>query len=192
MKLFINASSRKHNSLKIIEDIKDIEDTVISLSDLDIKFCSGCNFCIKASKCCINDDMTNKIYDLLLKNDEIIIVNPIYMDNITGILKNFLDRLNALSNRDFLKNKQVYLILTGQQTEEDNIEVINSINAYFKDIKEWMNFEYKYLGYFCGGDVLEVDDVKKANNDYKQKIDIIKSKLRNRKLDRNIIKTKKG
>lgn len=177
MKLFINASNRKHNSLKIIEDIRKENDKVISLSNLDIKFCLGCNACVRTNRCCIDDEMTNKIYDLLLKSDEIIIVNPIYMDNITGMLKNFLDRFNALSNVDYLKNKKVYLILTGQQTEKDNTEVIYSINAYFEDIKEWMNFEYEYLDYFYGGDILEVDDVEKANIDYKQKINNIKNKL---------------
>lgn len=177
MKLFINASSRKHNSFKIIEDIRNTNDKTISLSELDIKFCLGCNICIKTNKCCINDEMTNKVYDLLLKSEEIVIVNPIYMDNITGRLKNFLDRLNALSNIDFLKDKKVYLILTGQQTEEDNTEVINNINTYFEDIKEWMNFNYEYLGYFYGGDVLDIDDVEKANDNYKQKINVIKNKL---------------
>ena len=179
MKLFINASSRKHNSFKIIESIKSTEDKVISLSDLDIKFCLGCNACVRTNKCCINDEMTNKVYDLLLKSDEIIIVTPIYMDNITGSLKNFLDRFNALSNIEFLKNKKVYLILTGQQTQGDNIEVIDSINAYFENIKSWMNFEYEYLDYFYGGNILDVDDVEKANNDYQQKVNVIKGKLYN-------------
>lgn len=177
MRLFINASSRNHNSMKIIEDIRKENDTVISLPNLDIKFCLGCNVCIRTNKCCIDDEMTNMIYELLLKSDEIIIVNPIYMDNITGMLKNFLDRLNALSNIDFLKNKKIYLILTGQQIESDNTEVIHSINAYFEDIKEWMNFEYEYLDYFCGGDILEVDNVEKANNNYKKKINDIRDKL---------------
>ena len=147
------------------------------MSDLDIKFCLGCNACARTNKCCINDEMTNKVYDLLLKSNEIIIVSPIYMDNITGLLKNFLDRFNALSNIDFLKNKKVYLILTGQQQKEDNMEVINSINAYFEDIKEWMNFDYEYLDYFCGGDILEIDDVKKADNKYEQKVNKIKNKI---------------
>lgn len=177
MKLFINASNRKHNSLKIIEDIKKEDDKVISLSNLDIKFCLGCNACIRTNRCCIDDEMTNIIYDLLLKSDEIIIANPIYMDNITGMLKNFLDRFNALTNVGYLENKKVYLILTGQQIEKDNIEVIHSINAYFEDIKEWMNFEYEYLDYFCGGDILETDNVEKANDDYIQKINDIKNKL---------------
>ncbi len=182
MRLFINASNRKHNSLKIIEDIINENDKIVSLSDLNIRFCLGCNTCIKTNKCVINDEMTNRIYDLLLKSTEIIIVTPIYMDNITGMLKNFLDRLNALTNFNYLDNKKVYLILTGQQTEEDNKEVINSINDYFENIKEWMNFEYKYLGYFCGGDILQVDDVKKSN-EYKQKI----SNLRKNKFNFNNI-----
>lgn len=47
----------------------------------------------------------------------------------------------------------------------------------FEDIKEWMNFEYEYLGYFYGGDILEIDDVAEADNEYKQKINMIKNKL---------------
>lgn len=178
MKLFINASHRNHNSSKIIKYIKEQNDEVIFLSELDIKFCLGCNSCVRTNKCCIDDDMTNEVYDLLLNSDEIIIVNPIYMDNITGRLKNFLDRFNALSNVGYLKNKKVYLILTGQQTEDDNIEVIHNINNYFENIKEWMNFEYKYLGYFYGGDIIEIDDVEKAD-DYKEKIKSVKNKLYN-------------
>lgn len=48
-----------------------------------------------------------------------------------------------------------------------------------EDIKEWMNFEYEYLDYFYGGDILEIDDVKKADNEYIQKINKVKSTLYN-------------
>lgn len=46
--------------------------------------------------CVIDDDM-QEIYEEILKADKIVIASPIYMNHITGLLKNVIDRFNPFS-----------------------------------------------------------------------------------------------
>ena len=96
---------------------------------LDIKYCIGCNVCQKneENQCVLKDDM-NKIYDAISKCDYIIIMSPIYMNQITGILKNVLDRFNPYCASENLKGKKIYLITVGQMSEEEQQEICNSID----------------------------------------------------------------
>ncbi len=63
----------------------------ILLSELSIQPCRGCFTCwaVTPSICAIKDDMQS--IDLS-QADVILYASPLYRDNITGILKNFLDR----------------------------------------------------------------------------------------------------
>lgn len=42
-----NGSNREQNCYKILKDIKKENDKLISLSHKDIKYCLGCNSCVK-------------------------------------------------------------------------------------------------------------------------------------------------
>jgi multimeric flavodoxin WrbA len=53
------------------------------------------------------------IYDKILKADFIIIGSPNYYDNVTGLLKDFIDRTNPFHETDKLKNKKLVTIVTG-------------------------------------------------------------------------------
>lgn len=92
MSLFISGSNRKHNSYNFLNKIKTDNDTLYSLNDLKIKYCLGCNACQKNedNHCILKDDM-DKIYQAISENDKIIIMCPIYMNQIPGILKNIFD-----------------------------------------------------------------------------------------------------
>ena len=115
MNLYISGSNRNKNCYKILNDIKNKEDKIISLKNKNINYCLGCSSCINKLKeyCVIKDDM-REIYLEMKEANKIIIASPIYMNFITGILKNMIDRLNPYSSHDeILKGKKVYLILTG-------------------------------------------------------------------------------
>ena len=118
MNLYISASNRKHNSYNFLNKLKSEKDIFISLADIDIKYCIGCNACQKNEKnqCVLKDDM-NKIYDAISKCDNIIIMSPIYMNQITGILKNVFDRFNPYCASESLKGKKIFLITVGQMSE---------------------------------------------------------------------------
>lgn len=47
MNLYISGSNRKHNSYNFLNKLKNEDDILYPLQDLDIKYCLGCNCCIK-------------------------------------------------------------------------------------------------------------------------------------------------
>lgn len=66
----------------------------ILLVKKEIKHCHGCFNCwIKTpGKCLIQDDM-RELLPKFKSSDIIIFATPLYVDNVTGIMKNFMDRL---------------------------------------------------------------------------------------------------
>lgn len=69
-----------------------VDTKYIFLPDYDIKDCVGCEGCKANYKCVVKDDM-QKIYPLIERADAIVIGSPTYFYNVTGIIKNFLNRL---------------------------------------------------------------------------------------------------
>lgn len=178
MNLLINGSNREKNNYNILNDIKTENDELISLAQKDIKFCLGCNSCInKLENLCVLNDYITEIYPKILKADKIVFASPLYISHITGTLKTLIDRLNPFYQQSLFQGKEIYLILTGQGTKEENSEEIQAITDYFTGISEWMDFKFKFLDYFSSGDLKEIDDVKKANKDYNEMIKNIKHTL---------------
>ena len=71
--------------------------TDISLADKNINHCKGCYSCWinTPGTCVIRDDMA-EIIPLFMKADLIVLASPVYFNNITGLMKNFIDRLTAI------------------------------------------------------------------------------------------------
>ena len=177
--LYINGSNRKGNCSKILNDLKNKDDKLIELSDKSINYCLGCNACMNELKeyCVIDDDM-QEIYEEILKVDKIAIASPIYMNHITGLLKNVIDRFNPFSwNDDLLKGKTIYLITIGQMNEEENKDIARNIKEYFESIGEFMGFKTIFLKNFTSGDIETIDDVTKMYDDYEQIIEKLKEKI---------------
>ncbi len=181
MNLYISGSNRKRNCYRICNDLKKDEDMLISLADKNIRFCLGCNKCINILEkyCVLNDDM-QEIYKYLLYTDKVIIVTPIYMNHITGILKNVIDRLNPFTFREnILKGKKIYIITVGQMEEDENEEIANNIKEYFEGISEFMEFEVIFLKNFSSGDISLIDDITKKYKNYKDIIEELRKKIEN-------------
>ncbi|MCG8502677.1 MAG: flavodoxin family protein [Firmicutes bacterium] len=79
---------------KVLDGVKSehIDSRYIFLDDYDIKDCIGCEGCKNTYKCVINDDM-QQLYPLLMEADAIVLGSPTYFYNVTGKVKNFLNRL---------------------------------------------------------------------------------------------------
>ena len=179
MKLLINTSNRKKNCYKILNDIKENNDYIFSLSDKEIKPCNGCSDCKKGlvKYCSINDDM-QELYKQMTKYDKIVIATPIHMNFFCGQLKIIIDRLRPHSmNPELLKNKKIYLIITWMLSEEENKVAINLITKYFESLTEFMEFNFKFLGYLSSGIIEEIDDIEKNNANYKEIIEGIKNSI---------------
>ncbi len=179
MNLYINGSNREKNSYTILKSIMGKEDKLISLAGKKINYCLGCNACRNDLNdyCIIKDDM-QEIYNEILKADKIVIATPIYMNYITGILKNLIDRFNPYScHDDLLKGKTIYLITVGQMNEKENEEIATNIKKYFESIGEFMGFKTVFLKNFTSGDIENIDSVIKMYDNYEEIINELKDKI---------------
>jgi multimeric flavodoxin WrbA len=104
--LLVSGSPRKGNTEWMLKKLSErlvengVEVEMILLRKTDVKFCRGCLACEIGGKdrkgiCKIKDDM-NEIYPKLLEADCWVLGSPAYMELISGLLKNFLDRTVAI------------------------------------------------------------------------------------------------
>ncbi len=179
MNLLINGSNREKNCFNILKAIQKKDDEFVSLARQNINFCLGCNACVRRldNLCVLSDYITTNVYEKILVSEKIVLASPLYMSQISGLLKNLIDRLNPFYNHQLLKDKTIYLILVGQGSYEDNEEEINCIIKWLSGVSEWFSFSFEFLEYFCSGDINNNNDVIKNDVSYSNKIEKIKEKL---------------
>jgi multimeric flavodoxin WrbA len=175
MILFVGCSNKKGNCSKLVNDLKEDSDQYVFLSEKNIKFCLGCDKCANKleSKCVQLDDMQD-IYRTIEKSDKIIFVIPIYFDNVCGLFKNFVDRLNPLYHAETLKGKDIYFITVGEESEEENDETSKHLNYFFSKLSQVFEFNYKYLRNLSTGEsgslVINYPDYTEIVEELKKKI----------------------
>jgi len=78
----------------------------VFLVEKNIRHCRGCYVCwIKTpGRCIIEDDMAGLI-EKMAQADIIVFATPLYVDNVSGIMKQFLDRLIPAADPHFLKDE---------------------------------------------------------------------------------------
>ena len=117
--LLINASNRKKTTFNLLSSIEDIlknhnfQTEIISLKDYKIDYCKGCECCITKDKCFIDDDCS-LIMNKIKSCDGLIIGTPVYMNNMAGILKSFLDRTCKWFHRSEVAGKPTLLLVDTQ------------------------------------------------------------------------------
>lgn len=111
----ISGSPRDKNTNYMIRTVLEATGRnyeLINLKNKNIKPCSGCGGCYHSHKCVVKDDM-QKLYDKLSKADIIVLGSPTYFANVTGLMKNFIDRCLPLYLSEKLKGKKVALLTVG-------------------------------------------------------------------------------
>lgn len=78
----------------------------IFLAKKQIKHCLGCFKCWTTTpgQCVIKDDMP-ELLTKFISSDIVVFATPLYVDNVTGIMKNFMDRLIPLGDPHFDKDE---------------------------------------------------------------------------------------
>ncbi|OON93046.1 MAG: hypothetical protein ATN33_06165 [Epulopiscium sp. Nele67-Bin001] len=113
----LNGSKRKKYTHGLIEATAailatyNIEVEIINLFEYKINECIGCEVCILHDKCVLNDD-TQLIMEKLINSDGIIIASPVYMENISGKMKTFIDRTCKWFHRPQVYGKPVLSLVT--------------------------------------------------------------------------------
>lgn len=130
--LLISGSNRKGNTEYILnmlyKEIKNSE--LILLKDRKIEYCKGCLACHNIERCVIKDDI-NEIIDELIEADLIVFGIPNYFDNVSGLFKNFMDRLHPLYKSKQLLNKSVIFIFVGGGESEGTIKELHQATSGF-------------------------------------------------------------
>ncbi len=104
---------------------------IVLLREKRIEFCNGCLSCDSTGECAIRDDM-QLIYPELESADLIIFGSPNYFSNVSGMMKNFIDRLNPFYANKKLKDKKTAVIVIGQDGIPSSTKAVN----YFEYVSE--------------------------------------------------------
>lgn len=76
------------------------ETRIFYLNELSIQGCQGCDHCKVHDGCKLQDDMT-PLYKEIIDSDGIVLGSPVYLSQVSGQTKIFLDRCYALLNADY-------------------------------------------------------------------------------------------
>jgi multimeric flavodoxin WrbA len=134
------------------------------LIEMNISHCSGCFKCRETGICVTNDDM-QLLHQEIQTSDVIIFGSPVYMWQVSGQTKLFMDRLVPFIKPDFttrLKGKKsIFMAFTQGNPDE------NSFKLYF----EYLENLFSFLHYDVQGRIVAAGTRDKS--DILQKADIL-------------------
>jgi len=143
--LAIIGSPRKGNTIKSVQKIEsilskndDVEFEYIELKDVDLKPCIGCFMCIKEGYCPLKDDK-EIILEKMMESDGIIMATPAYNFNVSGLMKNFIDRFAHLGHQPQLFNQHLMVVCTTAGTGHN--EVIKYLRKYVGNLWGFQSVE---------------------------------------------------
>jgi multimeric flavodoxin WrbA len=137
----------------ILNEIKNHEKEMILLREKIIKHCTGCLSCNITHKCVVDDSM-QEIYPKIREANLIVIATPNYFDNVSGLLKDFIDRTNPFYETDELKGKKLFALVVGGGKKKNSKRVIKQALTYFSKAHD-----YEFVDSLCV-EALNPDDVK--------------------------------
>jgi multimeric flavodoxin WrbA len=121
----IGSHRRKGNTARVVKLIQEhmkaradadqvpIEFDTIFLGTQEIGSCRGCRVCFDKGeqRCPLKDDLLS-IKTRMQAVDGLLIATPVYVHDVSGTLKNFIDRLAHVCHRPEFAGKSAYLIAT--------------------------------------------------------------------------------
>jgi multimeric flavodoxin WrbA len=129
---FIGSPRKKGNAATIVNEVlrgaqeAGAETKVFNLNELNIRGCQACYSCQTPEGKCVQKDAMIPLYDEIYGADAVVIGSPIYMVQVTGQTKIFIDRLFALlylqdgkpgNFRNKLKGKKVVTVFSQGQPD---------------------------------------------------------------------------
>lgn len=89
----------------------DVNIKIYHLCNFEIKYCNGCMICHETGKCQLNDDV-EFLKSEMINSDIIVWASPVYMNNISGIMKAFIDRMSIWIHTMRLVGKKGIVLTT--------------------------------------------------------------------------------
>lgn len=126
---FISSGRRKGNTDRIVQMIGAHLDALaerrgvpleferVYLASMDVRPCRGCRVCFDRGEqhCPLKDDVP-ALKAKVDAADGIILASPVYVDDVNGIAKNWIDRLAYVCHRPQFFGKSAYLVATVAST----------------------------------------------------------------------------
>ncbi len=118
--LVIMGSPQKGNTYRACEEFKEnvqkecaADFEYIWLKDIDMRPCRGCYVCFQngEGKCPHQDDI-NSIVRKMDEADGVVFASPVYSNNVSGLMKSFIDRLSYIGHRPRFYGKKAFFIST--------------------------------------------------------------------------------
>ena len=120
--LAICGSPRRGNTEAMLKRILDgskeagAEVELVLLKDKNIKHCDGCMACEATGTCHVDDDMPG-ILRKVLYADALALGTPNYFNNVSGLMKDFIDRINPYWESEKIKGKKAAIVCVGSEEE---------------------------------------------------------------------------
>jgi len=106
---------------------------IVQLSDITIEMCLGCRKCFEVGHCPLDDlDDMKIIKEKMLQSDIILFASPVYAHNLSGIMKNFLDRITYWIHLMRLHNKLGIVVVSTSQSGGQ------TVTNYLKMFLTWL------------------------------------------------------
>lgn len=131
--LLINSSHRKKTTFALLKRIEKelishgIETEWLHLSEYELQPCRGCEVCIMRGSCVIQDSFS-EVEKKMQEADGIILSSPVYLRQVSGILKTMIDRTCSHYHRPILVGKPILSCVT------TNASGAKETLRYLKDI----------------------------------------------------------
>lgn len=124
--LFITGSFRKGgNTARVVRLIEghlldlaasegvSLSTETINVAHRDIRNCKGCRVCFDRGEeaCPLQDDII-QIRNQMLAADGIIVASPVYVNDVSGVMKTWIDRLAFVCHRPQFAGKCAYVVAT--------------------------------------------------------------------------------
>lgn len=111
-----------------LESKENISVQRFDLAKLEMKFCKGCIACYKTGTCIIKDDGIEEIAQTLKNSDGVILGSPTYGSNVSGYMKNFMDRGHFIVEQG-LYNKYGFSLATYEIA--DGGQTLKTLQKFF-------------------------------------------------------------
>ncbi len=129
---FVGSPRKRGNTTAIVNEVlrgaseAGAETKIFNINELGIRGCQACYKCQTPEGKCVQTDGMTPLYDEIFSADAVVIGTPVFMFQITGQTKTFIDRLFALlylkdgkpgAFRNKIKGKKVITVYSQAQPE---------------------------------------------------------------------------
>ncbi len=99
---FVGSPRKKGNTTTIVNEVlrgaseAGAETKIFNINELGIRGCQACYKCLTPEGKCVQTDGMIPLYDEIFSADAVVFGTPVFMFQVTGQMKTFIDRLFAL------------------------------------------------------------------------------------------------